>query len=196
MNIFLPRGNHKLPKDIRIWNLPHLTTCPGATEECKRYCYANKAERRYKACLPYRKRNYELSKQPDFVDTIVETLQRTRSCRAVRIHESGDFYNQVYLDKWTEIARRCPALIFTAYTKSLHLDFSKFKALKNTVLFASIDPTTPKWMLKLNRTRRKAVVIDRHAKSAPKGFFLCPGSCKSCSHCYTVGASSVAFKQH
>lgn len=194
--MLVSKGNRKLPNDIAIWNLPHGTTCPGATEQCKKYCYAFKAERLYKQVMGFRQKNFAMSQRADFATRMIEQLKKLRVVRAVRIHESGDFYNQTYLNKWTAIAKACPEIIFTAYTKSLHLDFSAFKRLPNTILFASIDSTTPKFMLKKNRTRRKAIVIDRHAEKAPKGYFLCPGSCKSCTHCYTRGCSSVAFRQH
>ncbi len=194
--MLLSKGNHKLPRDVAIWNLPHGSTCPGATAMCKKYCYAFKAERFRKQVLPFRKHNFLLSLRPDFPEMIINQLKRLRVVRAVRIHESGDFYNQAYLDKWVTIAKACPDITFTAYTKSLHLDFSKFKRLRNVILFASVDPTTPPCMLASNTIRRKAVVIDRHADKAPKGYFLCPGSCKKCSHCYTRGCSSVAFREH
>jgi hypothetical protein len=118
-----------------------------------------------------------------------------RVVRAVRIHESGDFYNQKYLDKWVEIAKRFPDIIFTAYTKSLHLDFTAAKKLKNFVLFASMDPTTPKFMKEANTIKHKAIVIQKGEK-VPRGYFECPGSCKQCDHCYKPRAKSVAFHKH
>lgn len=193
--MLLSKGNHKLPSDIAIFNLPHMTTCPGATEECKRYCYANKAERLYPATYPFRKKNFKLSQQADFVDQVSAALRRMRVLRAVRIHESGDFYNQKYLDKWVEIAKRFPGIIFTAYTKSLHLDFTAAKKLKNFVLFASMDPTTPKFMKEANTLQHKAIVIQKGEK-VPRGYFECPGSCKQCDHCYKPRAKSVAFHKH
>lgn len=193
--MLLSKGNHKLPSDIAIFNLPHMTTCPGATEECKRYCYANKAERLYPSAYPFRKRNFKLSQQEDFVDQVSAALRRMRVLRAVRIHESGDFYNQKYLDKWVEIAKRFPDIIFTAYTKSLHLDFTAAKKLKNFVLFASMDPTTPKYMKEANTIQHKAIVIQK-GERVPRGYFECPGSCKSCDHCYKPRAKSVAFHKH
>lgn len=192
------KGNRKLPADIAIFNLPHMVTCPGATAECKKYCYAKKAEALYKDSLPFRYRNWELAKSDKFVDEAVASLSRMRRLRAVRIHESGDFFNQKYLDKWVEIAKKFPDVIFTAYTKSLHLDFKKAKRLKNFVIFASMDPTTSETMkrgCKKNRLTSKAIVIDKKAP-APKNYFLCPGSCKSCTHCYTPKAGSVAFHKH
>ena len=190
------KGNRKLPTDIAIFNLPSRITCPGATEECKQYCYAKKAERMYKGALPFRYKNLELTKTAQFVDTAVEQLSRMHKLRAVRMHESGDFYNQSYLDKWVTIAKKFPDVIFTAYTKSLHLDFSKMQRLKNVVLFASVDDTTKAHMLKKNKLKSKAIVIESTATEAPKGYFLCPGSCKKCPHCYTAKAGNVAFRKH
>jgi hypothetical protein len=40
----------------------------------------------------------------------------------VRIHDSGDFHSQAYLDAWKDAARFFPNVTFYAYTKSLHLD--------------------------------------------------------------------------
>ena len=193
--MLLSKGSHKLPKDTAIFNLPHMTTCPGATEECKKYCYAAKAERIYKGTVPFRQKNFELSKTEEFPELVIKTLSRMRVLKRVRIHESGDFYNQEYLNKWVKIAKALPGIIFTAYTKSLHLDFTEMKKLPNVVLFASIDPTTPKYMLEANTIEAKATVVAKDGE-APKGYFLCPGSCKSCNHCYTPGASSVAFRKH
>jgi hypothetical protein len=42
-----------------------------------------------------------------------------------RVHVGGDFFNYNYLVAWTVVARRYPERIFYAYTKSLHLFYSK-----------------------------------------------------------------------
>lgn len=189
------KGNRKLPKTTGIFNLPHLVTCPGATADCKAYCYARKAEVQYKQVLPYRYTNLALSKAKDFVANMVAEITRLK-LRTIRIHESGDFYNQAYVNKWTAIAKALPSVRFTFYTKSFHLfDFTKLRALPNVTAFASIDPTTPIERLYPARDWDKATVICKGAE-APKGFFVCPGSCKECSHCYKAHATSVAFHQH
>jgi hypothetical protein len=114
------RGNRKLSKHILIWNLPIRTTCPGAGE-CKEWCYENKIERRYKQTVPFRKKNLRLSKERDFVGKVVRYLA-SRKEPYVRIHESGDFYSQSYLDRWKEVARQCESKQFFCFTKSMHLD--------------------------------------------------------------------------
>jgi hypothetical protein len=40
---------------------------------------------------------------------------------AVRIHDSGDFYNNEYIEKWVNIAMLNPNVNFYAYTKSIPL---------------------------------------------------------------------------
>lgn len=49
----------------------------------------------------------------------------TTGIEVIRIHESGDMYDQEYLDKWFEIARTLPSITFTTYTKAYMLDWSK-----------------------------------------------------------------------
>lgn len=38
---------------------------------------------------------------------------------AVRVHDSGDFYSDEYLDAWVEIAKEIPDVLFYAYTKEV-----------------------------------------------------------------------------
>lgn len=131
----LSHGNSKLRDTFQtaflVWNLPAIVTCPYATEACKRNCYACKAERVYPTVTPSRYRNLEVSKQDDFVERMVYTIDAEyRSQRVqlwgkklvVRIHESGDFYDKEYAMKWIRIAEHFAdndGIIFIAYTKSL-----------------------------------------------------------------------------
>ena len=41
--------------------------------------------------------------------------------RAVRIHDSGDFFTRDYLTRWFEIARTRPEVLFYAYTKEVEM---------------------------------------------------------------------------
>jgi len=113
-------GNRKLSKNVIIWNLPIRATCPGAGE-CESWCYENKIERMYKNTGPFRHINLALSKTPSFVDNVVKFLNGRKE-EYVRIHASGDFYNQRYLNKWKKIASKCPSKLFYCFTKSFHLD--------------------------------------------------------------------------
>ena len=56
------------------------------------------------------------------MENVVRDLDRMRKVNTVRIHDSGDFYNQEYYNKWCMIARMLPLITFYAYTKTLNMD--------------------------------------------------------------------------
>ena len=72
-------GNKKLINTdtvrFMIWNIPAVVTCPFATEHCKHFCYARKAERVYPQVLPAREKNLEESKSEDFVANMIYTIE-------------------------------------------------------------------------------------------------------------------------
>jgi hypothetical protein len=124
---YLSDGNMVM-KGVLIWNLPSRLTCPMSTPLCRKFCYAVKAERCWKNALPCRHENLECSKDRNFVDnmrTIIkaETLKSKKPISHFRIHESGDFYNQQYLDDWKAICSYFKGIKFLAFTKSFHLDY-------------------------------------------------------------------------
>lgn len=143
------RENKKLKPNKKtafiIWNLPAKMTCPYATEMCKAACYAVKAETAYPDCLPSRMRHFKESQQADFVDrmtaTILSIAKGTKKEEIiVRIHESGDFYNKTYAEKWLAVMDNCKfdkRIKFVAYTKSFSY-FDGVKLPKNFSLRASV----------------------------------------------------------
>ncbi len=127
------------------WNLPTGTTCPFAME-CKVVvdrisgkfdvtkgayrCYAASAER-FPAVREHRWKNFELVKNGG-------KPQIPKDCNAIRIHASGDFFNQKYFDLWLEFARENPSVEMWAYTKSLNYWVNRLGNIpKNLILTAS-----------------------------------------------------------
>lgn len=108
------------------WNLPTGTTCPFALE-CKvtvdrltgkfnikrgQYkCYAASPER-FPAVREHRWKNFEFVKGGG-IPTIPD------DCKSIRIHASGDFFNQDYFDMWIKLANENSKIEFWAYTKSI-----------------------------------------------------------------------------
>jgi hypothetical protein len=124
----LSNSNSKLRKDgILGFGLPPVMTCPGAGE-CRKFCYGCKGlyqifKDNITAC---QNRKLKATKDMFFFATITAELKAKRvKPIAVRIHDTGDFYNQEYFDKWVDVANSNPDILFYAYTKSLHLNFSK-----------------------------------------------------------------------
>ena len=159
-------NNKKLGKRVAVFNLPSGITCPGATIECKKICYAKKAEKNYPAVLPFRKRNLKESKKSTFVNDILNEI-RIKKIKMIRISESGDFYNQEYLDRWKEIWTNCPDVKFLAFTKSFHLDFGELP--DNVSLYCSIDSTTTK--IPLEKLPKALTVMKR--ENVPDGYRYC-----------------------
>ena len=155
----LSESNKKLipNKDTKflIWNLPSKITCPFAAEHCKHFCYAVKAETAYPTCLPSRMKHLEESQQADFVQRMIFTIEaylnrpsyRNAKKIVVRIHESGDFYNQRYADKWIRIMEHFvydKRIVFMAYTKSI--EFLLNVPSNAVVRFSVWDDTATKFI--------------------------------------------------
>ena len=170
MNKLLSIGNNKkLGKTVAIFNLPARKTCPGATTYCGKVCYAMKAERMYKGAREMRERNYQASLGPDFIGDMMMELAEFKGSK-VRIHESGDFYDQAYLNKWIAIVSNFPDIIFLAYTKMYdRLDFRGIPG--NLVVYASYDPTTLDKMGTQPSELHECVIEDAPIVHAPGTVF-------------------------
>ena len=193
--IKLSRGNSKIHKAL-IWSLPDGLTCPGATDLCKQICYAHDAAVLHNNVVPQsRARNLKLSQRKDFRELMIEKLARARLPR-MRIHESGDFYSQKYLDDWVAIMKADPDRTYWAYTKSYHLDYHEALKLPNFFLRYSVDVTTKKY---------PASHIAQAAVSEVRDdYFICPSTLvkghavqcmKDCSFC-VEGHESLTFRPH
>ncbi len=180
---YLSDGNMKV--DVPTWSLPAVLTCPTSSATCRRRCYARKAEYLHPHVRTSRFLNLVYSLNPYFIDLMSEAIERKKSW-AIRIHESGDFYNQDYLDKWVAISLQFPAITFLAYTRNHELDFSAKP--NNLILYHS------SWWNEKQVGELQAVVYPRHGQ-APAGFFKCPKKCKDCHYCFR-GVGNVAFEQH
>ena len=185
MNRKLKAGN------IVAYNLPARKDICG--RECPS-CYAKKAQKMYKAVLPYRERNYQESQLPGFSAAMIAEIKGLkRAPKAIRVHESGDFYSQAYIDSWAKVASALPGSVFYAYTKRIkEFDFSVISALPNFVIIDSC--------------KYNAVNYGDHAFTVAMqahGAFLCPAdkvvSCgNGCDYCLDKKAqqTSVVFTKH
>ena len=164
-------GNNKLDKSIGIWNLP------ASQEVCGRVCkgcYAMKAQRMYPSVLPSREAKLERSKDTlQFARNMYQSIVKL-GLDKVRIHESGDFYSQEYVDNWAWIASSLPNVVFLAYTKRMNdFDFTKLRDLPNVIIVNSLFGKR----LNYGKLEKK-----------PENAFLCPAmKCGTdCNHCYDL----------
>lgn len=126
----LSDGNTKLKKDgIVSFNLIPIVHCPLAGA-CKSFCYATVGQQAFKSGVLRRARAFLATQQADFVPRMVVEVQKAakKGAKAVRVHDSGDFYSYEYLLAWFEIARANPDTRFYAYTKMVALVKRAYKA--------------------------------------------------------------------
>ncbi|MFA5879913.1 MAG: hypothetical protein WC860_07035 [Candidatus Margulisiibacteriota bacterium] len=185
----LSLGNKKLPEETLIFNITPVSTCPLATVFCKKSCYALKAERLYPQVKISRLNNFNQSKNDYFVNDmidIIKAIQDKKTVKYFRIHESGDFYNNLYWHKWVTIAQNFPDIVFYAYTKSFFIDASLKP--KNFILLASIDTTSEERFLKLYEVQKQ--FFDKTFTIIPKNQkAVCGQDCSTCNLCFTFDNS-------
>lgn len=144
----LTEGNQKLGILIHTFSLPAKLTCPGATERCRGVCYATKGHFTFDSVQQLYRSNLERSRQDNFPEVMVREIRR-RHVRVLRVHVSGDFYDQEYIRKWIRIAKRLPQVKFYAYTRSwrdssgqisgMYPDLLELGELRNFELWFSED---------------------------------------------------------
>ena len=187
----LVKGNRKL-YNILIFDLPAVKTCLNCGD-CKDSCYAMKVQRQYADTRVFRTTNHIMYQlKPNVLEAlIVDQLSRAKQT-TVRIHSSGDFFSQSYINFWNKIIRQFPDINFYAYTKvDKMLNFDSINELPNFNLISSLIGG------KLNFGR-----LD-YCNELKKDFgsFVCPATkgkdvkCgKECSYCVTK--DNVCFVQH
>ena len=144
----MSKGNTKLSKDTLILSLPAGLTCPGSNT-CKAWtvmnektnkrelkrgneslftCFAASEELRYPNVFNSRRYNYNLinsyvvKRDIDGLSNLINDslLANKKNINKFRIHESGDFYNPLYLEAWLNVAKFNKDIKFYCYSKSLN----------------------------------------------------------------------------
>lgn len=191
MKKLIQKGNSKLAAaNIYMFNLPATREVCGM--QC-RGCYAIGEQKRYPTVLPARQARYEASLQPDFSSRVVSEINRIRNRPTMfRIHSSGEFYDQAYINKWYTIASKLPDITFYAYTKRMkEFDFSKLKSLPNFVVIDSFHYGGLNYG-KLDKAPKDAFICPEQ----PKANVSCGKTCTWCMDKQGAEANGVFFKQH
>lgn len=155
----IQNGNDKLKAaGMLMFNLP--ATQEVCSMQCTG-CYAIREQKRFPSVLEVRNKRYLAAQQDDFKEVIHAelTAKRTRP-KYFRLHSSGEFFSQKYVNDWVWIAEQNPDITFYAYTKRMKdFDFSVMLNLKNFVLINSLQ------RIKLNYGP---------LEKAPLDAFICP----------------------
>lgn len=191
-------------------------TCPGSTPACVD-CYAMKGRHHFsnvqRAFIRNRKLLQKLHKNGSRLKA-AKMLNNMipKGAALFRIHESGDFMSNWYIDIWASVIAGRPGVNFWAYTRSFSLDFSSILRNNNFTLWASTDQHNKSSATKFVNKYKKFGV--RHAygpwdinKDIPENSFSCPvtikklsvdGACEKCMLCVVRNRvnKNVVFIEH
>jgi hypothetical protein len=132
-----------------------LKTCPNAGA-CAKGCYALAGAYRFSNVAQAFERRLTATQDDAFVDQMLADIDKQRAER-IRIHDSGDFYNEEYLDRWLRIMRARPQVEFYAYTKMVSLFKKRSKDLpKNFTVIYSFGGTEDR-LIDVKRDRHSLV---------------------------------------
>ncbi len=132
-------GNAKIP-GIPSFSLAAGYACPQANECLAKVdlnsrklidgpnqifrCFSASQEVLFPNVFNQRYNNFSLlraCKTPQEMANLIQEVLPNPKKKLIRLHVSGDFFNQNYFDAWVIIAKNNPHLLFYTYTKSLQL---------------------------------------------------------------------------
>tara|TARA_B100000242_G_scaffold169126_2_gene121023 strand:+ start:539 stop:1270 length:732 start_codon:yes stop_codon:yes gene_type:complete len=218
MILKMSKGNMKLPKDTLILSISAGITCPGSNN-CKAWvtlkddkrvlnrgneslftCFAASEELRYPNVFKSRKYNYDLINSyvikkdlKGLTDLINRSIQANRkNITKVRIHESGDFYNRLYLEAWKNVAELNKDLIFYCYSKSL-LFFPSNRSIPNNFYMTASYGGKYDYLIDRGYFKRFSKVVFSEDEATKLGLSID----KDDSHCYEdKGKNGFALLLH
>lgn len=108
----------------------NMLTCPYA-KDCIANCYARQGAYTWSNVKQAYEARLTITLQDDFIQVMDKEIKKKKA-KAIRIHDSGDFYSVEYLDKWIAITQLNPDVQFYAYTKSI--PYFENKILRNNFI--------------------------------------------------------------
>ena len=202
----LKLGNSKLPNYVAVFDLPAGPPKEGGTclncATCWETCYARKAQRMYPQTRRWRDTNRDLMEQalPELFHLIFEQIQYDPKIQIVRIHSSGDFMSNQYIDYWAWLVKTMkelrPEVQFYTYTKVLHKFRAAFNRLAdagcNIVDSCNGDPDSKNFG---NEQWCYAFMRNHITFTCPATFKNAETKCmENCRHCLT--SDRVIFLEH
>lgn len=127
----LTQNGELRPDGIWNWSLPafaiklnngeNFNVCPQAGA-CASFCYARNGTYLFRNVRARHVTNLEYvlyDPQGWYEQMLSEVQHKKMKGKYVRIHDSGDFFNEEYLSLWLQIAQNTPDVTFYCYTKEV-----------------------------------------------------------------------------
>lgn len=198
-----------------LFNLPSISTCPYATELCKKRCFGAKQENGYNpGIISSRANAYEQSLKDDFAKDMIQYIEWYLQKQKVqgkvcylRIHGTGDFYSLDYFRKWLEITDHFKGddrILFQCYTKSMPylldiLNERELASINIKFVWSIFEDTNPEYTeaaRALGLTTFMAKPKKEVSACVEQGVFLCQGDCGHCQACYKGRVPQIVIPYH
>lgn len=196
-------GNKKLKKDnpnkvFIIWNIIQILTCPNATPDCKKFCYANKFPYMLKLgnsnSVKSRMLNTIFSMIDNFDEVMLEVIHFVENTLVYndkdvvfRWHESGDIYNHIYWKKIKRIIEANRNIKHLIYTKSIFMikEMINNEYTSNGTIRYSLDNSTKDFIY--NKVVSSGILTSRiingkEVDIVPRSH-TCNSTCDKCNKC-------------
>ena len=179
---------------VGLFNLPAKATCT-PTKWClegkngKPICYALRNNCLLPSVIKATQERFKQSKRKDFTERMIREIKDRFNF--FRIHATGDFYSEEYVEKWIKIVQACPNTLFRTTTRRRDLT----KALKrlhkepNVIVRESLDTVRRKPQMNLPVAAITSVGIK-------KDVIACPNDCDKCNHLCWKKPKNVVFEEH
>jgi hypothetical protein len=178
---------------IYTFDLPCVISCP-YNKACKNNCYARKAERLFPDVYNHRLINYMLAGKTDILEEYIPLQIERCGIKTIRLHASGDFFSNSYVETWEGIIEQYPETLFYTYSKN-HVAIDRLERLPNMNI---IDSRIP-----FDGVNFLPVSDPRIFSALQNGWIVCPATIqtglkcgKDCLYCVNKGNSKVVFARH
>lgn len=189
----LTNTNKKLGRNIYSFNLPFETCARVRNRFCYQYCYAKHGAYTFPKVKAKFNENYGASLLPSFVDRIVMEID-SKQIKYIRIHSCGEFYSDEYIEKWMQIAKRCPNTRFLAFSRNGSA-YHRDDIPRNLVIYQSEDKTSVDYHRPHAQLMIPTKPINEYRHMEVIGISrVCNLSCKDCKACW-VGILNIIFLQ-
>ncbi len=177
----LRKLENKINKKIYSFSLPAGKTCPFAVQcksqvietseglrikdgpKCKFRCYAASMEVLYSTVYYSNKHNLMELRKCKTIGGMEKLIEESipNDCQVIRLHVSGDFFNEKYFQAWRNIAKKHPNIIIYGYTKAIGY-LVKYPKLPNFRLTASYGGKLDYLILIHHELKSCTVVVDEN----------------------------------
>lgn len=189
-------------------------SCAGETSICKDACYAKKGRHVFANVQSLQAANWKLLKQMEASADSAGAIKAIsdiipKNAKIYRIHESGDFFSQWYIDVWEKVIKSRADVQFWFYTRCFQFNWENISKLPNVSCWASTDSENLVAATKFveNNPAFRFAFGPLNPSDKPDNTVICPvtsgklavdGACEKCMLCVNMQkfTKNIGFVEH